>query len=167
MRKSAVLQNIIPLEHERRFWLKDNQLPFGFTRYTPTIIIQGYLDDHLKTRVRDQCTNENHVYTMTRKTGTGISRYEEENIISKQDFDILWERVVYQLIKNRYFIPYNDIIMELNTYQNELSGYMQIEVEFSSHDKALAFSPPHWFGEEVTDNIRHENYFLAKLGIPN
>lgn len=173
MANIAILNNIIPFEHERRFSLNVTdgeeeivKMPFGFTRYVPTAIVQGYLDDPFKTRIRDECRNDEHVYTKTRKIGQDLSCRKDNHEVSKKEFDMLWEGVKYYLMKNRYSIPWFGTMIQLNTYHNDLAGYMQFEVEFDSQDDALAFNPPLWFGQEVTDNIRHEDYFLAKLGPP-
>jgi CYTH domain-containing protein len=36
-----------------------------------------------------------------------------------------------------------------------------VEVEFASVDEALAFSPPDWFGPDVTGDSRYRNAALA------
>jgi CYTH domain-containing protein len=37
----------------------------------------------------------------------------------------------------------------------------RIEVEFSSESQARAFTPPPWFGQEVTHDARYTNAELA------
>jgi adenylate cyclase len=41
-----------------------------------------------------------------------------------------------------------------------------VEVEFSSIDASRQFTPPDWFGVEVTEDQRYKNKQLAVFGIP-
>lgn len=156
-----------PMEHERRFVPKLSELPFVFSSYPMVFIIQGYLEDGQGTRLRDERDAEGqHTYLLTRKTGEGVSRTEDEQEISAGEFRRSWEEVKCSLTKDRYFVDWNDIHLQLNIFHDNLEQYVQIEVEFTSHEEALAFVPPAWFGLEVTDDKRHGNYSLAKNGMP-
>ena len=39
---------------------------------------------------------------------------------------------------------------ELDIFEGDLAPLMLVEVEFDSEDAANSFSPPDWFGEDVT-----------------
>lgn len=157
----------IPFEHERRFFPKLENLPFQFGQYPMTYITQGYLEDGLGTRLRDERNSAGeHTYLLTRKTGEGVSRTEDEKEISEAEFAEQWPRVTCSLTKDRYFITWNGIDLQLNIFHGPLEEYVQIEVEFSTNEEAVAFQPPEWFGPEVTDDKRHGNYSLAKNGPP-
>ena len=157
----------IPFEHERRFVPKLDKLPFDFRDYPMSEIFQGYLEDGVGTRVRcESKKGEGHIFTRTVKTGEGVSRREEENEITSDEFNDIWNRISCTLKKFRYFIPYNGFEVQLNIFSGTLEGYIQIEVEFASGDEALLFQPPAWLGPEVTDDKRHRNYSLAKNGAP-
>jgi CYTH domain-containing protein len=155
----------VPYEHERRFEIDLKNLPVTFSDYPKVKIIQGYLENPDRIRLRDEFMDGKHSYTRTMKSGSGVSRIEYECSIAKSEFDLLWSGVRCSLEKDRYFIPWNDIEIQLNIFHSRLEGYAQIEVEFKTTEAALAFIPPSWFGKEVTDDSRHDNYSLAKNGI--
>lgn len=70
--------------------------------------------------------------------------------------------------KNRYLIPLkDDLIAELDIYGANLSNFANVEVEFNSTKDAILFTPPDWFGQEVTQNNRYSNASLAKYGLPS
>lgn len=164
---NATPSGTIPFEHERRFFPELRNLPFDFSRFPSVFIIQGYLEDGLGTRLRDERTTDGrHTYLQTRKTGEGVSRAEDEQEISEKDFRLMWNDVKCSLEKTRYFISRKGIDLQLNIFHGKLEQYLQIEVEFDSNEDALAFIPPVWFGREVTDDKQHGNYALAKNGVP-
>jgi CYTH domain-containing protein len=43
---------------------------------------------------------------------------------------------------------------------------MLVEVEFASVEDSARFSPPEWFGPEVTEDERYKNRQLAVHGLP-
>ena len=157
----------IPFEHERRFFPDLTLFSFDPLLYEEVYIEQGYLEDELRTRIRlERCEDGTRKYLQTRKNGEGVSRTEDEIEISEEVFNVLWQSVEVSLIKSRYFVPLpaNDKVAEVNIFQGELRGYIQIEVEFNTHEEAVAFVPPEWFGIDVTDEKEHGNYYLAKHG---
>jgi CYTH domain-containing protein len=167
MTKNIVPDTEIPFEHERRFFPDMNALPFDFKGYPKESILQGYLEDGLRTRIRDTNDSEGHRYTQTRKIGEGVSRHEDEHEITKDAFNLMRRTARGSfLVKTRYFVTWDGIDIQLNIFHASLDGYVQIEVEFDTHEEAIAFIPPVWIGIEVTDNPAHGNYSLAKNGLP-
>lgn len=157
----------IPFEHERRFFPRLSNLPLIISRFPSVFITQGYLEDGFGTRLRDERNADGqHIYLVTRKTGEGVSRTEDEREISEVEFNSMWSNVTCSLEKTRYFINWGNVDLQLNIFHGNLEEYLQIEVEFDSNEKALAFIPPVWFGREVTDDKTHGNYHLAKFGTP-
>lgn len=153
----------VKMEHERRFFPNVDMLPHGYYHSPRTFILQGYLEDDLRTRLRDERDEYGvHTYYQTRKSGEGVSREEDEIEISKEDFDSRFKDVKCSLTKTRYHFPYGDVIVEINIFHGGLDGYIQIEVEFATKELADAFVPSEWFGPEVTHDPKHGNYFLAK-----
>ena len=55
---------------------------------------------------------------------------------------------------------------ELDEFAGKLAGLRIVEVEFESREAAAAFTPPPWFGEEITDDPRYLNANLALHGLP-
>ena len=47
-----------------------------------------------------------------------------------------------------------------------LAGLRVVEVEFPDDDAANAFTPPDWFGRELTGDARWSNAELARHGVP-
>lgn len=164
-RKQKIID--VPMEHERRFLVPNlNLMPVPFYLCRMVYIIQGYLEDEERTRLRDELSGIAHEYIRTNKTGSGISRIEIEKQMSAKNFWTMWKEVQCSLTKSRYFLPFGDTTVELNIFHGQLAGYMQYEVEFKSTEEALAFITPEWFGKEVTNDERHGNFSLAKNGIP-
>ena len=66
--------------------------------------------------------------------------------------------------KTRYLIPYNDkLTIELDIFHGKLAPLMLAEVEFDSVEEANAFTPPDWFGEDVTNSSKYHNSNLSQL----
>lgn len=166
MTTNTTKDDAIPFEHERRFFPDMSALPFDFKGYPKESILQAYLEDDLRTRIRDTSDSEGHRYTQTRKTGEGVSRPEDEGAITQDEFKLMRKQAGCSLVKTRYFVTWDGIDIQLNVYHAGLDGYVQIEVEFKTHEDAVAFIPPAWLGEEVTDDPAHGNYSLAKNGLP-
>ena len=142
MTKNMVPGTEIPFEHERRFFPDMNALPFDFKGYPKESILQAYLEDDLRTRIRDTNDSNGHRYTQTRKTGEGVSRPEDEDAITQDEFDLLRKQAECSLVKTRYFVTWDGVDVQLNVYHASLNGYVQIEVEFDTHEEAVAFIPP-------------------------
>ena len=56
---------------------------------------------------------------------------------------------------------------EVDRYGGELAGLWTVEVEFESEEAAADFSPPPWFGPELTDVDGWSNAALARHGRPD
>ncbi len=70
-----------------------------------------------------------------------------------------------QIEKTRYDIVINgSLTAELDIYHGNLAGLLTVEVEFSSLEEAYDFKPLDWFGEEVTEDARYSNSYLAING---
>jgi adenylate cyclase len=163
--KQATISKVIPKEHERRFFPDLSTFMFDKDQHPSKLITQAYLEDELRTRIRDEFSSSTgHTYTQTRKTGEGVSRPEDEHKISKKAFDAMLKNAKCQLVKIRYFMQCDGFIAQVNFFEGDLAGYVQIEVEFETEEEAKAFVPPAWFGLEVTLDKRHDNYWLAKCG---
>ena len=98
-----------------------------------------------------------------------MKKLEYELPITEEQFNNLWHKVEGNAIeKNRYLIPLkDDLIAELDIYGANLSNFANVEVEFNSTKDAILFTPPDWFGQEVTQNNRYSNASLAKYGLPS
>ncbi len=128
-------------------------------------IKQGYLfsTTDFELRIRKKSAK----FYQTIKKGGNLVREETELEISKRQFEILWELAKdCSLEKIRYEIPWQHLIIELDVYLNNLKGLMTAEVEFESVKEAKNFTPPKWFGKEITTSRAYKNSMLAKNGLP-
>ena len=122
-------------------------------------IEQGYLSTEPVVRIRRQ----DEEYYLTYKS-KGLMIREEYNLpLTKESYLHLREKIDGRLIsKRRYLIPYGDYTIELDLFSSPKSGLLLAEVEFSSEEEALSFTPPSWFGEDVTSSSLYHNSNLSK-----
>jgi CYTH domain-containing protein/CHAD domain-containing protein len=128
---------------------------------------QGYLalDGTVSVRVR---ADGDDAHTLTIKGGRGASRTEVEWSISPAQFDALWSLTGERRVdKVRHRLPLDGgVDAELDVFGGSLDGLVLVEVEFDSEEALRAFTPPAWFGQEVTDDDRYSNAALALAGTP-
>lgn len=150
-------------EIERKFLVK--RIP-DLSQFKSHRIIQGYISTALdcsEVRVRQK---ENKFYQTIKGEGS-LTRSEVEIEISKEQFDLLWAETEGQRIeKTRYDIPFNGNVIELDVYSGSLKGFILAEVEFESEAESALFTPPDWFGKEVTYEEKFRNKNLALNGLP-
>lgn len=146
------------MEIERKYLIKT--LPEDLTQYPCRRIEQGYLNTEPVVRIR----RSNDTYTLTYK-GTGLMVREEYNLpLTAAAFAHLKEKIDGRLIKKRrYLIPYGErYTIELDVFENDLAPLTLAEVEFESEDDANRFTPPDWFGEDVTFSADYHNSTLSQ-----
>jgi len=129
-------------------------------------ILQGYLAvDGDGTEVRVRRIGERHVQTV--KTGAGLRRGEIEIDITPSQFDSLWPATEKRrLEKVRFELNHDRYVIELDLYRGKLAGLQVAEVEFDSEEESAAFTPPAWFGREITEKSVYKNRNLAIHGLP-
>ncbi len=147
------------MEIERKFLV--DTLPENPGQYPSEMIEQAYLCTNPVVRVRRQGRD----YWLTYK-GEGLMTREEYNLplnetayahlIAKADGNIITKR--------RYSIPLgNGLIAELDVFEGKFTGLVIVETEFPDEETANAFTPPPWFGEEVTWTNAYHNSVLSQL----
>ena len=127
------------------------------------IMEQGYLCTEPVVRIR----REDDSFYLTYK-GKGLMVREEYNLpLTKEAYVHLLTKADGTIIrKKRYLIPYGPYTIELDIFDAPYEGLRIAEVEFSSEKEALAFSPPQWFGEDVTWDKRYHNSTLSRGDLP-
>ena len=92
--------------------------------------------------------------------------HEEANLplTEKSYLHLLEKADGYVITKKRYEIPYGIHTIELDIFENELEGLIIAEVEFTSEEEALSFTPPEWFGDDVTGDTKYTNSDLSIFG---
>lgn len=145
------------MEIERKF--RFSSLPEGSETCLHTVIEQGYLCTAPVVRVR----RDGDEYYLTYKSG-GLMTREEYNLpLSADSYSHLLAKSDGRIItKTRWRIPLeNGLTAEADVFSGELKGLKVVEVEFSGEEEARAFTPPDWFGEELTFDGRYHNSYLS------
>ena len=145
-------------EIERKYLVK--QVPENLASYPFHEIEQGYLCTEPVVRIRRQ----DEEYYLTYKS-KGLMVREEYNLpLTAEAYAHLREKADGKLItKRRYLIPFGKYTIELDLFSSPRPDLMLAEVEFSSEEEALTFTPPDWFGEDVTNSSLYHNSRLSTL----
>lgn len=146
------------MEIERKYLI--GQLPNDYTNYPHKEIEQGYLSTNPVVRIRKSDDD----YILTYK-GSGLMVREEYNLpLTKEAYEHLRPKADGILIhKIRYNIPYQEkYTIELDVFLDSLAPLVLAEVEFSSEKEAETFTPPDWFGEDVTFSTEYHNSTLSQ-----
>ena len=145
------------MEIERKYLVKT--LPDHLDQYESKKIAQGYLCTAPVVRIR----RSNDDYYLTYK-GDGLMVREEYNLpLTRAAYDKLIKKADGNIItKIRYEIPEKDnLTIELDIFEGSFAGLLLAEVEFSSEAEALSYTPPEWFGKDVTNDAAYHNSNMA------
>lgn len=145
-------------EIERKYLVK--QVPENLASYPFHEIEQGYLCTEPVVRIRRQ----DEEYYLTYKS-KGLMIREEYNLPLTEDaYFHLREKIDGRLIsKRRYLIPLDPYTIELDVFHSPKDDLILAEVEFPSEEDSLTFTPPDWFGEDVTNSSLYHNSRLSTL----
>ena len=146
------------MEIERKFLI--TKLPENLSNYKCRHIEQGYLSTNPVVRVR----KDNEDYILTYK-GSGKMVREEYNLpLTKESYYHLIQKADGNIItKKRYEIPTHDnLIIELDLFEGLFQGITLAEVEFESEEQANSYTPPEWFGLDVTYSSEYHNSNMSK-----
>ena len=153
------------LELERKFVV--DATPSDFAAWSSQDIIQGYLAigaDGSEVRIRRRAGQA----TLTVKRGRGLVRDEVEITLDAEDFARLWPLTNGARVEKVRSVCELEpgVVAEVDVYRGTLAGLVVAEVEFSDEPAAGSFTPPAWFGREVTDDDAYKNRRLAVDGRP-
>lgn len=145
-------------EIERKYLIR--RLPDDLDSFPYHDIEQGYLCTDPVVRIRRQ----DEEYYLTYKS-RGLMVREEYNLpLNAEAYNHLRAKADGHLIsKRRYLIPLAPYTVELDLFTSPRKGLILAEVEFPSEEEALAFTPPDWFGEDVTSSSEYHNSTLSLL----
>ena len=147
------------MEIERKYLVKS--IPENLKDYPCRVMEQGYLNIAPVIRIRKD--NDNFELTYKSK---GLMVREEYNLpLTKEAYEHLLLKIDGRLIKKRrYMIPFEgNLTVELDVFEGELAPLILAEVEFPDEDSALSFTPPDWFGEDVTFSGKYHNSHLSRF----
>ena len=148
------------MEIERKFLVES--IPENLTEYPCHHIEQGYLCTEPVIRIR----RDDNQYYMTYKSKGFLSREEYNLPLDEKSYQHLVKKIDgILIIKTRYEIPLDKgLTAELDIFLGEFDTLRFVEVEFTSEEKAKAFTPPKWFGEDVTYKPEYQNSSLSQGG---
>ena len=151
------------MEIERKYLVR--VLPERLDSYPFHDIEQGYLCTEPVVRIRRQ----DDEYYLT---------YKSKGLLEREEYNLPLTQKAYQhllkkadgiiLTKKRYRIPLPssagnpDLTIELDLFFGDYEGLMLAEVEFPTKEAALSFTPPDWFGEDVTFSGQYQNSRLSQ-----
>lgn len=145
------------MEIERKFLI--DKIPFSLDGFKKRLIEQAYLCTAPVVRVR----RDNDDYYLTYKSKGLIVREEYNLPLTKESYEHLLAKADgIVLTKTRYEIPQPDgLIIELDIFSGKYDGLKLAEVEFESEEQAHSYTPPEWFGEDVSMSSTYHNSILA------
>jgi adenylate cyclase len=147
-------------ERERVFLVKE--LPEDINKYVPIPISVGdFFDSNTSDALKIRQKGDNY-HLIKKETNSAHERIEHVINIKKEEFDVLSKCTVQFHRKNRYLYPLGKYTCEIDYYLDRLDGYVRVEVEFANDEEMFCFTPPEWFGPEITE-INHEIH--SDLGI--
>ena len=150
-------------EIERKYLIQNP--PADLSSYHCHEIEQGYLCTDPVVRIRRQDQD----YYLTYKS-KGLLEREEYNLpLTCDAYEHLLKKADGMVLtKRRYRIPLSssvetpDLTIELDLFSGAYEGLMLAEVEFPTKEAALSFTPPDWFGEDVTFSGQYQNSRLSQ-----
>ena len=127
-------------------------------------IEQGYLCTSPVVRIRRQDDD----YFLTYKS-KGLMAREEYNLpLTQEAYEHLKSKADGLVIsKTRYLIPEkNGLTIEFDVFHEDYEGLLLAEVEFPSEEAANSYTPPAWFGRDVTFSSDYHNSCLLYTSPP-
>ena len=123
---------------------------------TGTAYRQGYLSTVKERTVRVRTIDDKGFLTIKGIT-VGATRAEYEYEIPASEANEMLDDLCEQPIieKNRYKVPLDDLIWEIDEFNGVNAGLIVAEVELVSEDQE--FTKPEWIGEEVSNDPRYFN----------
>ncbi|HEX8371144.1 MAG TPA: CYTH domain-containing protein [Chthoniobacterales bacterium] len=148
------------LEIERKFLVKDDSwraLLSGPGR----LLRQGYLVNGPPATVRVRVA-ETEAWLTIKGPVVGLSRAEYEYAIPLDDAqEMLETRCANPIIeKIRHRLPHEGLVIEIDEFLGANAELIIAEVELPS--ETTPFTPPLWFGMEVSRDFRYHNSQLSK-----
>ena len=148
-------------EIERKFLVDKEWLPDNLKQFRSFVIDQGYLATESAGR-QVRLRKAGSTRTLTFKVGRSSHREEREIKLSPKQFAALWPGTAgRRLRKERYEIPWEGLLIEVDIYRGRHAGLIVAEVEFPDTASCRRFITPGWLGLEVTGKKGYSNVRLA------
>ena len=146
------------IEIERKFLVKSDE--YRSDAFKVQLLSQAYLNNNPEKSVRVRIVdNEGFITIKGPSYGGGLSRFEWEKKILIDEAVELMKLCGDQLIlKKRYFVKHNKIILEVDEFLNNNKGLVVAEVELKTASQKISL--PDWIAEEVTGINKYYNLSL-------
>jgi adenylate cyclase len=146
------------VEIERKFLVNNKdyrRMSTGSTR-----IVQGYLSTELRATIRVRLRGEKAYFTV-KGANIGSVRDEWEYEIPVDDAIKMLERCATGAVidKERFIVPYEGHVWEVDEFQGHYEGLIIAEVELSDENEPVSLPP--FVGQEVTGNTHYYNSVMA------
>ena len=146
------------MEIERKYLI--HNIPFDLSIYPHHQIEQAYLNVDPVIRIR----RKDRDYFLTYKSKGLLAREEYDLPLNAESYTHLLKKADGNILtKTRYEIPLGDhLIIELDIFHGKFEGLILAEVEFPAMEEANNFTPPEYFGEDVTFSTEYQNSTLSR-----
>lgn len=145
----------MPIESERKYLVINDSFKNEAT--ASFAIAQGYISTDPDRTVRIRLKGNDAFITIKGKSSDdGLSRYEWEKSIPKEEFDELIQLCLAGTIqKTRYLVPWGKYTVEVDEFIDLNSGLIIAEIELDTDD--IIGDLPTWIGQEVTGDAKYYN----------
>lgn len=150
------------LEIERRWLVK---IPEGLDKYESHYIEQAYLEPANGFQGRIRRWDDKFIYTEKARTGSSMSRIENEREITAEEYAELQKNTILNVVrKRRHIIPAGALKFELDVFENTVeSGYGIMEAELSEESTAVEVPEFVEIICEVTEDSYYTNRNFASM----
>lgn len=150
------------LEIERR-WLVI--IPDNLDKYESHYIEQAYLEPANGFQGRIRRWDDRFIYTEKARTGSSMSRIENEKEITAEEYAELQKKTIFNVIKKRrYIIPVGVLKFELDVFENAVeSGYGIMEAELPEETAEVQMPDFVEIVREVTEDSYYTNRNFASM----
>ena len=150
------------LEIERRWLVK---IPDCLDKYESHYIEQAYLEPANNFQGRIRRWDDKFIYTEKARTGSSMSRIENEMEITAEEYAELQKRTILNVIrKRRHIIPVGLLKFELDVFENAVeSDYGIMEAELPEESTAVEMPAFVEIVREVTDDSYYTNRNFASM----
>lgn len=150
-------------EIERTFLIPE--IPEQLIPFEIKTVSQNYLsvkkDEEIRISLEDELGYK--IYKMSYKNGEGLSRGGVKFEITEATYRELSDKILEKpIVKFRQFYFLGEKQIMIDTFEDSLFPLKMAEVEFDSEEEANSFTPPEWFGLEVTYDENYKNKNLWK-----
>ncbi|MCH5265000.1 MAG: CYTH domain-containing protein [Lachnospiraceae bacterium] len=151
------------MEIEKKYLVEE--LPEDLAHYDKSELEQCYLCAEPTIRAR----KSDDSYILTYKSRKVTEEKEALNISEELEVPLNAEAYAHLkekadgicIVKTRYRIPYGKYQIELDVFHGEYEGFCLAEVEFPSVEEGRLFTPPSWFGKDVSGDFHYTNSYLS------